>query len=46
MDGDRVSVNEPYYQGPDGKRVIPRVLLLEGMAQTAGALCMRYLARP
>jgi 3-hydroxyacyl-[acyl-carrier-protein] dehydratase len=51
MDGDRsatgiknVTVNEPYFQGhfPDNP-VMPGVLLIEGMAQTAGALCMRFL---
>lgn len=49
MDGDRsatgiknVTANEPYFQGhfPDNP-VMPGVLLIEGMAQTAGALCMR-----
>lgn len=51
MDGDRsaigiknVTVNEPYFQGhfPDNP-VMPGVLLIEGMAQTAGALCMRFV---
>ena len=51
MDGDRsaigiknVTANEPYFQGhfPDNP-VMPGVLLIEGMAQTAGALCMRFL---
>ena len=48
MDGDRscigiknVSFNEPQFQGHfPGKPVFPGVLLIEGMAQTAGALCV------
>jgi len=48
MDGDRscigiknVTINEPHFQGhfPD-EPVFPGVLLIEGMAQTAGALCI------
>ena len=48
MDGDssavgikNVSINEPFFQGhfPDFP-VMPGVLLIEGMAQTAGALCV------
>jgi 3-hydroxyacyl-[acyl-carrier-protein] dehydratase len=51
MDGDNsavgiknVTINEPYFQGhfPDFP-VMPGVLLIEGMAQTAGALCMANL---
>jgi 3-hydroxyacyl-[acyl-carrier-protein] dehydratase len=39
-----VSVNEPYFQGHfPGNPVMPGVLMIEGMAQTAGALCMRHL---
>jgi 3-hydroxyacyl-[acyl-carrier-protein] dehydratase len=39
-----VSVNEPQFQGhfPD-RPVMPGVLLIEGMAQTAGALCINAL---
>jgi 3-hydroxyacyl-[acyl-carrier-protein] dehydratase len=51
MDGDRsaigiknVTANEPYFQGHfPGNPVMPGVLIIEGMAQTAGALCMRHL---
>jgi 3-hydroxyacyl-[acyl-carrier-protein] dehydratase len=40
-----VTLNEPYFQGQFPHRlVMPMTLLLEGMAQTAGALCMRHLA--
>jgi 3-hydroxyacyl-[acyl-carrier-protein] dehydratase len=36
-----VSVNEPQFQGHFPERpVMPGVLLIEGMAQTAGALCI------
>jgi len=51
MDGDNsavgiknVTINEPFFQGhfPDFP-VMPGVLLIEGMAQTAGALCMASL---
>ena len=35
-----VTFNEPYFQGHfPGRPVMPGVLLLEGMAQTAGAIC-------
>jgi 3-hydroxyacyl-[acyl-carrier-protein] dehydratase len=48
IDGDdscvgvkNVTINEPHFMGhfPD-KPVMPGVLLIEGMAQTAGALCV------
>jgi 3-hydroxyacyl-[acyl-carrier-protein] dehydratase len=40
-----VTVNEPHFLGhfPDNP-VMPGVLMLEGMAQTAGVLCMRLMA--
>jgi 3-hydroxyacyl-[acyl-carrier-protein] dehydratase len=51
MDGDssatgikNVTINEPYFQGSfPGNPVMPTMLLIEGMAQTAGALCMHHL---
>src|SRR5680860_259966 len=50
MDGDRsatgiknVTANEPYFQGHiPGNPIMPGVLLIEGMAQTAGALCISF----
>ena len=51
MDGDEsavgvknVTINEPYFQGhfPDFP-VMPGVLIIEGLAQTAGALCVASL---
>ncbi|MEP1441540.1 MAG: 3-hydroxyacyl-ACP dehydratase FabZ [Hyphomicrobiales bacterium] len=48
IDGDNcgtgikaVTINEPHFQGhfPD-RPVMPGVLLIEGMAQTAGAICV------
>jgi 3-hydroxyacyl-[acyl-carrier-protein] dehydratase len=52
IDGDQsatgiknVSINEPYFEGPLPENpVMPAMLLIEGMAQTAGALCMHNLA--
>jgi 3-hydroxyacyl-[acyl-carrier-protein] dehydratase len=51
MDGDRsaigiknVTINEPFFQGHfPAYPVMPGVLLIEGMAQTAGALCVDSL---
>jgi len=48
MDGDKfaigiknVTINEPFFQGHfPSHPVMPGVLLIEGMAQTAGALCV------
>ncbi|MCG8560863.1 MAG: 3-hydroxyacyl-ACP dehydratase FabZ [Hyphomicrobiales bacterium] len=48
MDGDRsavgiknVTINEPFFQGHfPAHPIMPGVLLIEGMAQTAGALCV------
>jgi 3-hydroxyacyl-[acyl-carrier-protein] dehydratase len=44
-----VTFNEPYFQGHfPGNPVMPGVLLIEGMAQTAGAICglLRGFDRP
>ncbi len=44
-----VTINEPHFQGHfPGRPVMPGILLIEGMAQTAGALCVRSqaMARP
>lgn len=51
MDSDRsavgiknVTINEPFFQGHfPGFPIMPGVLLIEGMAQTAGALCVSSL---
>ncbi len=51
MDGDdsgigikNVTMNEPHFQGHfPSQPVMPGVLLIEGMAQTAGALCVNAL---
>jgi 3-hydroxyacyl-[acyl-carrier-protein] dehydratase len=52
MDGDNygvgiknVTMNEPHFQGHfPGHPIMPGVLIIEGIAQTAGALCIA--ARP
>ncbi|MGH6819046.1 MAG: 3-hydroxyacyl-ACP dehydratase FabZ [Methylovirgula sp.] len=42
-----VSANEPQFQGHFPERpVMPGVLLIEGMAQTAGVLCINAVGRP
>jgi len=39
-----VTIDEPYFQGSfPNNPIMPTTLLLEGMAQTAGALCMHHL---
>jgi 3-hydroxyacyl-[acyl-carrier-protein] dehydratase len=39
-----VTINEPYFQGHfPGFPVMPGVLIIEGLAQTAGALCVHHL---
>jgi 3-hydroxyacyl-[acyl-carrier-protein] dehydratase len=41
-----VTANEPHFLGHfPGNPVFPGVLLIEGMAQTAGVLCLRSLAK-
>jgi 3-hydroxyacyl-[acyl-carrier-protein] dehydratase len=41
-----VTANEPQFQGHfPGNPVFPGVLLVEGMAQTAGVICMHVLGR-
>ena len=53
IDGDEacvgiknVTANEPQFQGHfPGLPVFPGVLLIEGMAQTAGAICCRHIRR-
>ena len=52
IDGDNsaigiknVTVNEPHFQGHfPGQPVMPGVLIIEAMAQTAGAICLRHMA--
>ena len=44
-----VTFNEPHFQGHfPGRPVMPGILLIEGMAQTAGAICVKAqgLAKP
>lgn len=42
-----VTYNEPHFQGHfPGNPVFPGVLLIEGMAQTAGVLCILSIATP
>ncbi len=42
-----VTFNEPHFQGHfPGRPVMPGVLLIEGMAQTAGAFCIMAQTRP
>ena len=51
MDGDKscigvknVTINEPFFQGHFPQYpVMPGVLIIEGLAQTAGALCVSSL---
>jgi 3-hydroxyacyl-[acyl-carrier-protein] dehydratase len=51
IDGDdsatgikNVTVNEPHFQGHfPGQPVMPGVLIVEAMAQTAGAICIRNM---
>lgn len=53
IDGDdsaigikNVTVNEPHFQGHfPGLPVMPGVLIVEAMAQTAGAICLRNMAK-
>ena len=41
-----VTMNEPHFQGHFPEQpVMPGVLLIEGMAQTAGAICIRAATR-
>src|SRR5512147_1823441 len=42
-----VTINEPHFQGHfPGNPVFPGVLLIEGMAQTAGVMCILSIASP
>lgn len=39
-----VTINEPHFQGHfPAQPIMPGVLIVEGMAQTAGALCVNHL---
>jgi 3-hydroxyacyl-[acyl-carrier-protein] dehydratase len=54
IDGDdsgigikNVTINEPQFQGHfPGNPVFPGVLMIEGMAQTAGVLCLVNMRKP
>ena len=54
IDGDdsaigikNVTANEPHFTGHFPEQpIMPGVLLVEGMAQTAGAICCRHIATP
>jgi 3-hydroxyacyl-[acyl-carrier-protein] dehydratase len=54
IDGDdsgigikNVTINEPQFQGHfPGNPVYPGVLMIEGMAQTAGVLCLMKVKKP
>jgi 3-hydroxyacyl-[acyl-carrier-protein] dehydratase len=54
IDGDdsgigikNVTINEPQFQGHfPGNPVYPGVLMIEGMAQTAGVLCLMKVRKP
>ncbi len=40
-----VTINEPFFTGHfPGKPIMPGVLIIEGMAQTAGAMCIHFVA--
>ena len=53
VDGDNsavgiknITVNEPFFVGHfPGRPIMPGVLIVEGMAQTAGAICLHWLGR-
>jgi 3-hydroxyacyl-[acyl-carrier-protein] dehydratase len=42
-----VTINEPHFQGHfPGRPIMPGILLIEGMAQTAGAMCVAAQTHP